>query len=192
MSFLIELFPIIALFAAYKYFGDFVIASGFMMAAAVIQLAYYRIAHGTVTRQQLFVGILILVAGGLTLAFGDGAFVRHKTTVIYVVFGSVILISNFIGKQPYLEKMVGEKFPAPSAAWRKATFALSGFFYSMAAANHYVATHYSEGTWLNFKLFGLTAASFIFMTAVIGYLYSQIPAELREKLFEDEQPKDQP
>ena len=54
-------------------------------------------------------------------------------------------------------------------------FALCGFL------NWYIAFNYSLETWVNFKVFGLTAMTFIFAIGSVFSLYKYMPEEEQEE-----------
>ena len=185
MKLFLEFFPLALFFGAYKYFDNMVPATGVLMAATILQLLLFKLTTGSIPKTQLYTAILIVVFGSLTLAMNDSAFIQHKPTLLYSTLAIVAVASNFFGKQPFMEKAMGANMPAPTEAWRKATYAIAAFFALSAAANHFVATRYSEDVWINFKLFGMLGATFIFTMAIAAYLYQQVPADKREELFQD-------
>ena len=186
MKLLLDFFPLALFFAAFKYYDNMVPATVVLMIASVVQLIGYRLLTGEIPRTQLFTAVLIVGFGSLTVFFNNSSFIQHKPTVLYIVLAIFAFLSNFVGKQPLMQKTMGASLPAPTAAWRKATFALASFFLLSAAANHFVVTHYSEDVWINFKLFGMLGATLLFTFAVAYYLYQQVPAEQRAELFKED------
>ena len=58
--------------------------------------------------------------------------------------------------------------------WRRLNLLWVVFFAAMGIANIYVAYNYSEQFWVNFKVFGLLALTFIFMIAQGFWLVSKL------------------
>ena len=58
----------------------------------------------------------------------------------------------------------------PSAIWLRVNWAWVVFFIASGAANLYVAYHYPEDIWVDFKLFGLMGMTFVFMIGQGIYL----------------------
>jgi intracellular septation protein len=59
-------------------------------------------------------------------------------------------------------------------AWRGLNLIWVAFFVAMGIANIYVAYNYSEQFWVNFKVFGLMALTFVFMLAQGIWLVSKL------------------
>ncbi len=62
----------------------------------------------------------------------------------------------------------------PAPVWVKLTFAWALFFFAMGAANLYVAFHFDENTWVNFKLFGMLGLTLVFVLAQAAYMSRHI------------------
>ena len=58
--------------------------------------------------------------------------------------------------------------------WRRLNLIWVVFFAAMGIANIYVAYNYSEQFWVNFKVFGLLALTFVFMLAQGFWLVSKL------------------
>ena len=58
--------------------------------------------------------------------------------------------------------------------WRRLNLVWVVFFAAMGIANIYVAYNYSEKFWVNFKVFGLLALTFVFMLAQGVWLVSKL------------------
>ncbi|MFA7594514.1 MAG: septation protein IspZ, partial [Thiohalobacteraceae bacterium] len=95
----------------------------------------------------------------------DPVFIKWKPTVAYWLFAAVFLGSQFIGAKSLAERMMGHAIQTTRAVWRRLNLAWVVFFVVMGVVNLYVAYHYSEETWVNFKLFGLMGLTFVFVLA---------------------------
>ena len=69
----------------------------------------------------------------------------------------------------------------PENIWARLNLAWAGFFLFCGVLNIYVAYSFELETWVNFKVFGLTALTFIFAISSILFVYKYLPQE------EDEQ-----
>ena len=47
---------------------------------------------GEVSKIQLFTAILVVVFGGMTILFNDDRFFKMKPTLVYFLFGSILLV----------------------------------------------------------------------------------------------------
>jgi len=54
--------------------------------------------------------------------------------------------------------------------WKKINIFTALFFIFLGFVNLFVAYNYSENTWVNFKLFGLTGLLFLYMIAIAIYI----------------------
>lgn len=169
MKMLADLFPVILFFVAYQMF-DIYIATQVAIAAAVLQVAYYKIRYGQVEKTQWLTLGLLVVFGGLTLALRDPTFIKWKPTVVNWLFAAAFLLSQLFMQRSLLRRMMDHAVELPDDVWTKLNAAWIGFFVSMGILNLYVAYNYSEETWVNFKLFGFLGLTLVFMLAQGVYL----------------------
>ena len=93
MKLLIDFFPIILFFIAYKATGDIITATGVIIAATLAQFAYTWVRHRKIERMHWITLILILFFGGLTLAFRDPTFIKWKPSIANWLFAAAFLFS---------------------------------------------------------------------------------------------------
>ena len=98
-----------------------------------------------------------------------------KPTVVYWLFALVLLGSQFIGNKPLAQRMMDHAIKAPDRIWSRVNTGWGLFFVVLGVLNLYVAMHYSESTWVKFKLFGVLGLLLVFAVAQTYYLsrYSQ-------------------
>jgi intracellular septation protein len=137
MKFLTDFFPIILFFVAYKLYGIYV-ATGVAIGASLLQVAWFRWRHGRTERMHLVTLGLLIVFGGLTLALRDPIFVMWKPTIVNWLFALVFLGSQFVGKRPLVERMMGQAIEVPAAVWRRLNWSWIGFFVVLGLINLYV------------------------------------------------------
>jgi intracellular septation protein len=182
MKFLFDLFPVILFFAAYK-FSDIYIATGVAMAATFGQIAWVHFRHGKVDK-MLWVSLgLIVVFGGMTLILRDPTFIKWKPTILYWVFATTLFVSSLAFRKNLIRAMLEQQVALPDSMWTKLNLAWVGFFAFMGALNLYVANHYSEADWVNFKLFGGMGLMFAFIIIQGILLAPYIPDEKSEEKF---------
>lgn len=162
MKFLFDLFPVILFFIAFKFFGIYT-ATAVAMVATVAQIIYSKIRHGVVDRMLLISGVIITVFGGATLLLKDPAFIQWKPTVLYWLFAISLVIAQFIFKKNPMRSMMEKQISLPDAIWSKLNLAWATLFLALGFLNLYVAFNYSQDTWVNFKLFGITGILFVFI-----------------------------
>ena len=77
MKLLVDFFPVLLFFAAYKLY-DIYMATAVAIAASVIQVAIHWYRHRRVETMHLVTLGLLVVFGGLTILLQDRAFIMWK------------------------------------------------------------------------------------------------------------------
>jgi intracellular septation protein len=153
MKILIDFFPILLFFGAYKFY-DIYVATGVLMAATVLQMVLiYAIDRKLQTMHKITL-VLILVFGALTLALQDERFIKWKPTVLYAAMAIALAVALWAMKKNFLKILLGSQLTLPDAVWMRLNVAWIVYCAFMAALNAYVAAYYSTETWVNFKLWG--------------------------------------
>ncbi len=137
MKLLIDLFPVILFFAAYKLQGIYV-ATVVAIAASAAQVAWFRFRHGRTERMHLITLGLLVLFGGMTLALRDPTFVMWKPTIVNWLFALVFLTTQFIGDKPLIQRMMEQAVDAPAFVWRRLNLAWTSFFVLLGLSNLYV------------------------------------------------------
>jgi intracellular septation protein len=152
MKLLLDFFPILLFFAAFKLAGIYV-ATGVAIAGTVAQIAWVRHVHGRIEPMQwLSLGVIVLF-GGATLIAHNESFIKWKPTVLYWIMGLALAGGQLSGRN-FLKLLMGSQMQLPDAAWRAASWSWVAFFGVMGVLNLWVAFNYDTNTWVNFKLFG--------------------------------------
>ena len=141
MKLLVDFFPVILFFVAYKIYGIYV-ATGVAIAASFVQVGYGWWRHRKVENMHLITLVILVVFGGLTILLQDRTFIMWKPSVINWLFGVVFIASQFIGDRPLVERMMGDNLKVSSGIWRKLNGAWGIFFLSLGFLNLYVANDF--------------------------------------------------
>jgi intracellular septation protein len=165
---MIELGPLLAFFAAW-FLADIFWATGVLMAATLVSVVASKLLLGRVSPVIIATAVLVVVFGGLTFWFGDAHFIKMKPTIINLLFAGVLLGGLLTGR-PLLKLMFGEAFNLTEEGWRKLTLRWIVFFVVMAVLNEIVWRNFSEGAWVNFKVFGILPLTLIFAMSQIGLI----------------------
>ena len=153
MKFLFDLFPVIVFFVAFKL-ADIYVATGTAIAATFLQVGWLKLRRRPV-EPMLWVSLaLIVVFGGATLALRDETFIKWKPTVLYWLFGVVLVASDLLFRKNLIRAMLGSQVQLPERIWSKLHWSWVIFFALMGVANLYVAFNFPTDLWVNFKLFG--------------------------------------
>lgn len=169
MKFLFDYLPIMCFFIAYKLWGVYV-ATAVAMGVSFLQVSAYWLKNRRFEKLHLITLVLILLLGGSTLIFHNVIFIKWKPTVVYWLFSSILFGSQYIGKQPVLQRMLNDKVPLPSRTWQHLNLSWALFFAFLGALNLYILYHYDTNTWVNFKLFGTLGLTFAFVILQACYM----------------------
>ena len=153
MKLLLDFFPIVLFFAAFKIWGIYA-ATGVLMAATAAQMALiYRIDKKLSTMHKVTL-LLILVFGTLTLVLQDDRFIKWKPTVFYTAIALALAVALWGFGKDILKAMLGAQIALPAAVWQRLNVLWIGYSLFMAVLNGYVVLYYSTEAWANFKLWG--------------------------------------
>lgn len=169
MKFLFDYFPIICFFIAYKLWGIYV-ATAVAMVTSALQLTFYWIKHRRFEKLHVITFAFIMILGSMTLIFHKAIFIKWKPTIVYWIFGAVLLGSHFIGKKTVMHRMLNDKITLPKKIWSRLNLSWAIFFLLLGVLNLYVVYHYDTNAWVNFKLFGTLGLMLVFIVAQAFYL----------------------
>jgi intracellular septation protein len=153
---LAELFPPLAALG-----GRLFVGTALFIVATVVALG---VSFGLTRRLPImpFVsGIVVLVFGGLTLWLQDESFIKIKPTIIYVMFGAILLGGLLFG-QSLLGYVFDAAFRLDDEGWRKLTLRWALFFLAMAVLNELIWRNFSTDFWVGFKAFGFIPLTVLF------------------------------
>lgn len=174
MKQLFEFFPIILFFIAFKLY-DIYIATGVVIVATILQVGYAWFRYRKVETMQWITLGLIVVMGGATILLHDEQFIKWKLSIIEWLFGLAFLGSQFIGKKPFVERMMSKTLTLPDFVWRRLNLMWGCFFMSVGFINVYVMHNYSTDEWVTFKTFGVPGLMILFIVLQMAFLYKYIP-----------------
>ena len=153
MKLLIDFFPILLFFGAFKYY-DIYVGTAVLMAATVVQTALIYWMDRRLQTMHKITLALVLLFGTLTLTLHDDRFIKWKPTVLYAAMAIGLAVSIWVMKKNFLKILLGSQLTLPEAVWKKLNLIWVGYCIFMAAINGYVAAYYSTEDWVNFKLWG--------------------------------------
>jgi intracellular septation protein len=177
MTQLLELSPLILFLLAYKLWGIYT-ATATLMAACVALALLHRLRTGSFKTMHLITAGVVVALGSLTLLLHDARFIQWKPTVLLGLGACAFLASMVIGKQPLVRRMFEGVFPEPlevsMRAWMLINLLWVIWFTLLAVLNIYIAHNFAEGTWVNFKVYGITPATMLFMIPQVLWLSAKI------------------
>lgn len=189
MKLLFDLFPVILFFAAFKLAeGDpeaaIALAERFMgegltamtapvfiatvvaIAATFVQVGWLML-RGRKIEPMLWISLAVIVVfGSLTLYLRNEMFIKWKPTILYWIFGGILVYGNVAGRNFIRLLLSKAEIEMPDRAWGALQNMWIGFFAAMGVINLLVAYLYSTDTWVNFKLFGLMGLTLVFTIGI--------------------------
>lgn len=190
MKILLDCLPLIAFFVSFKIWG-IIVATGVLMAAAVIQLGADKLLTGKISKMHLWTSAMLVAFGSLTLISQDPLWLQIKVTVVESIIGLVLYISGRMGKPlaAVVMKQVAQKAPAKTLLGINNFWAGSCFF--VAILNVFVSLIDEFGLadpetalqiWVNFKVWGVLGITVAVMFVSVYKLmpYIKDPSENSE------------
>jgi intracellular septation protein len=173
----LDLGPLVLFFFANSRFGIFTATATFMVAVLAALAASYVLTR-RLPIMPVVTAIIVLIFGGLTLILHNDTFIKIKPTIIYALFGAVLLGGLAFGK-PLLGVVFDSLFHLTEEGWRKLTVRWALFFLVLAVLNEIVWRNTSTNVWVDFKVFGVMPLTLIFGALQYPLLqkYAAAPAE---------------
>ena len=175
MKQLIDFIPLIAFLVVYKMDPRMVEIAGnpyelggpfsatfVLMVTSIVVYGGLYLKNRTLEKSHVITLVAVIGFGGLTLAFHDEAFLKWKAPILNWVFAAAFLGSQFIGKKPLIQRMLGHALTLPDAVWLKMNISWVVFFIFLGAANLFVAFTF-HSIWVDFKVFGSLILTFAFV-----------------------------
>ena len=153
MKLLLDFFPILLFFGAFKLY-DIYTATAVLMGGTMIQMTIIWVREHKLLPMQKATLVLILVFGSLTLALHDDRFIKWKPTVLYGAMAVSLAVALWGFKKNFLKMLLGSQLALPERIWSHLNIAWIVYCLFMSAINGWVAAFYSTDAWVNFKLWG--------------------------------------
>lgn len=190
MKFLLDFFPLIAFLLAFNYPEEreqgIYYATYALMAASIVQIALSWLIYKKVEKMHLVTLVVVMIAGGLTIALHDDRFIRWKPTIVFWGFALVTLGSQFLrGKNIYrgMLQMADDSIKMPDKVWFHLNMAWAVFFIFCGCLNLYAAFVLfadSIDKWVDFKVWGLTILNFVFIIGQTIYMWPYLKEHSQE------------
>jgi intracellular septation protein len=159
----LDLGPLAVFFAAYQFSGIYV-ATAVFMAAIFVSLGYGYWLERKLSPMAMVTAVIVLIFGGLTLYLHNSLFIKIKPTIIYSIFG-LLLLGGLIFNRLFLKYVLEMGFDLTEAGWRQLTLRWGFFFLALAMANELVWRSFSESVWVTFKSWGVIPLMILFSLA---------------------------
>ena len=165
-----EFVPVL-IFVLVYYLVDIFYATAALMIAVTVQIVGMRLLKRPISQQLKVTFWVSIVFGALTLVLKDRTFIQWKPTIINWLFAVALIGSQFVGERNLLERALSGQLKLAPPVWRRLNYGWAAAFTFSGALNLYVAYHFSEEFWVNYKLIGGFALTFIYVFATILYLH---------------------
>ncbi len=156
----LDIGPLAVFFFANGRWGIFAGTAVFMVAVLVATIVSYALTRH-LPLMTIVSGIVVLVFGGATLLFHNETFIKLKPTIIYLLFGGILLGGLYWGKS-LLELVFDSVFDLDAEGWRKLTVRWAIFFLLLAVLNEAVWRTQTTDVWVSFKVFAILPLTFVF------------------------------
>ena len=136
-------------------------ATFFLVLTSLIAIPVAWYIDKKVPWMPIVTGIFVLFFGGLTLLLQDPDFIKLKTTIINLVFSSILLIGLKFNRM--FLKIAFQAFILDDNTWKKLTIRWSYFFIFLAALNEVVWRNFTSDQWVFFKVWIIFPLTMFFM-----------------------------
>ncbi len=161
MQALFDLLPAVVFFVVYRSF-DIYTATAAIMVTMAAQLAYQWLRHRKVPKMFLATAVVVWLFGTITLVLRNPVFIQWKPTIVSWFFALAFFGSHFVGqKKTLIERAMGDSLPLEPALCRQLSVMWIAVFALLGVLNLYVVYHFSEETWVDFKVFGITGITLV-------------------------------
>jgi intracellular septation protein len=194
MKLLLDLLPVILFFSAFKLAGmqpdaslalaqtwlaplmidgkvpvgqaPILLATAVAIVASLIQVGW-QLARRKKVDAMLWISVAVIVVfGGATIWLHDETFIKWKPSILYWLFGGILMVGRLFAGRNLLRTVLGEQLVLPAAVWERLLWVWIVFFATIGAVNLIVAFSVPTETWVNFKLFGLMGITFAFTLGI--------------------------
>ena len=199
MKLLFDLFPVILFFASFKFAGAnpqacadalnaflpgaFDVAQAPILTATTVAIVASLVQvlavflKGKKPEPMLWISLgVILVFGTLTIALHNEMFIKWKPTILYWIFGAILLYGIATGKN-FMTMLLKKQLTLPKECWDATQKSWCVFFAFVGLVNLAVAYLCSTDTWVNFKMFGLLGITFVFTLGFGIWMTKHLPEE---------------
>jgi len=173
MQALLEFTPLAVFLIAYRVAGIYAATAALMAAMGFLLIIDY-VRGRRVPPMHALSAVLVFAFGTATLLLHNQRFIQWKPTVFFWLASLAFLGSFWIGDRTLAQRLLSAALPGQTrvepALWRRLNWVWIVFYGLLGILNLVIAFNASERTWVNFKVFGLTVATFVFIGAQIAWL----------------------
>ncbi len=181
------LLPIIAFTAVEELYGPLWGAvAGIVFAVGEISFEWFK--YGKVQTITWVAGLLIILLGGISVAFQDGIWFKLQPAILETVMAGVLwgtvmmgkpLLTTLAEKQGTFKTLPPEKAGLMRAQFHGFSIRLGLFFFLHAILATYAAFYWSTTAWALLKGVGVTVSMMVYMAAEILVMRKKMASRSR-------------
>lgn len=160
----LELGPLLVFFLAFRYYGEILIATGFLVYTTLLSLCITYLLERKLAVMPLVSGTMMVFFGAITLVNGDEYFIKIKPTIVNMIFSLLLLGGLAMGKS-LLKYIFDGAFHLSEPGWRQLSVRWGLFFMFLAALNEVIWRNFPTEFWVSFKVFGMFGLTIVFAVA---------------------------
>ena len=147
-----------------------IVGTATFMIAIIVAVIISKVKLGKISPMLKLTAALGVFFGALTIWFHDERFIQIKPTIIYAFFAALLLGGWMRGKA-LLKYVLEQAYDGLNdQGWLKLSLNWGLFFTVLAVANEAMRALLPFDIWLTLKVWGITAATFLFAMANIPML----------------------
>lgn len=153
----------------------------FIATAAFVPFAIAAFAYGWLKERRIapipaVTTVIVLGFAALALWLKDDIFIKMRPTILYVLFGTVLLVS-VAARRNILKTVLEGAIDLPEEVWRQLALRAGLFYLVLAILNEAVWRTQPEPSWVLYNSFGDVALSLLFWVAQAPLLMKHMPKE---------------
>lgn len=169
MKHILNILQMLIFFIFYKFYNIFVASGSLIVTSGLICIFHWIFSH-ELDKINLFSLFIVSLFSFLTIFFHNAQFIKWKITIIYTILSIILFLSQFFTNKSILQRCLEKDIKISDISWYKINLFWSIFFLFCAFLNVYIASYFSEKTWVIFKVFGVTILMFFFILITSIYI----------------------
>ena len=169
---------------------DFLALTTVIMLFVTLQVVFEKIVNRKIPDFLFGSWCLLIPLGSMTLFFRDPLFLQWKFSVVYWLFGLILVIARIVGKKDILKSMLSLAGPqmkkVEDAVWKRANYFMALGLIFLGFLNLYFTRTGDMDLWINFKFYGATIYNILLFGIVGYYIFSSLPEDNTSKSESDE------
>ena len=157
---------------------DFLVLTAAIMLFVTLQVVFEKIVNGKIPDFLFGSWCLLIPLGSMTLFFRDPLFLQWKFSVVYWLFGLILILSRTLGKKDILKSMLSLAGPqiknVEEIIWKRANYIMALGLILLGFLNLYFIRTGDMDLWINFKFYGATIYNFLLFGIVGYYIFSSL------------------